>query len=247
MMPRDRTRGSELPSIPDDRPNRHIDFVSSPRSEDVLLGRGFTFSWHEGNARFKKIIDETAPAYFASVSRHDKSRVVQQVFERIKSMGCRFLKQDKKTGLYFSVTEKEAREKISQAIRYKKRGKESSVPRQRTTKTLKLPALPKSQQAHTSQIDFDSLSNNRSLSFDSSSSASSAYTLELFDDASLTSILGQIGEYDWPSNLLNFYDPVDDVSVASMMKELRSIPVGDEGRQTEGPGIGFGIHAFENL
>lgn len=99
---------------------RRGDQVTSPHTNDVILGRGFRFAWHSGNNEFQELVRNNIPRYDAAKRKNDKTRVVQEIFEAVASKG-RFLKKDEGTGLYEVVEDHIAKEKISQAIRYKKR------------------------------------------------------------------------------------------------------------------------------
>mmetsp|Transcript_10178 Transcript_10178/g.19537 ORF Transcript_10178/g.19537 Transcript_10178/m.19537 type:complete len:244 (-) Transcript_10178:269-1000(-) len=94
--------------------------VPSLEPNDVILGRGFRYAWHSGNNDFQALVRKNIQRYDEAKRKNDKSRVVQEIYELVTRKG-RFLKKDELTGLYEVVEEQVAKEKISQAIRYKKR------------------------------------------------------------------------------------------------------------------------------
>ena len=87
---------------------------------DVILGRGFRYAWHSGNNEFQALVRKNIRRYDEAKRKNDKSRIVQEIYDMVTRKG-RFLKKDESTGLYEVVEEHVAKEKISQAIRYKKR------------------------------------------------------------------------------------------------------------------------------
>ena len=210
-MQRENSAGGSTPSVFANQSNGSSETVSSPRPQDVLLGRGFSFTWHTGNNRFQEIINEHVAQYFAATSRNDRSRIVQQVFEQVKSRGSRFLRQNEQTGQYHPVCDKVAREKIGQAIRYKKARRNafrSSVQRDRSGTDTSRPARPlKSTSAPLEQSE--------------STVKRSFVVIELFDDQTLGSALGQPGEYNWPSDPSELPQGFEDLSEEEFGNQTR--------------------------
>jgi hypothetical protein len=216
----DSDRGAEMITSTFKGPsNQHIDVISSPRDNDVILGRGFRYDWHSGNNVFKNTIAEFIPKYNAAPSKIEKSRIVHEVFLEVTAQG-RFLKRDEASGGYRIVTDQVAREKISQAIRYKKRRTDGGPPSPRKNRIV-LPPLPTSVGP---------------TSIGSSSSACESIPpigsveVVLFDDDELESILGPVGKLQWPSTpaelpLDTFEDLIDPGENESVENEAAPTPV----------------------
>jgi hypothetical protein len=58
---------------------------------DVLLGRGAPIINHEGNVRFRKLVNERKSRYLNSIRHQDKNDVAQEIVNLIDSRGGRFL------------------------------------------------------------------------------------------------------------------------------------------------------------
>lgn len=88
------------------------DMMVIPEQNDVLLGRGRTNFWHEGNVRFRQIIGSHLQTYLVSVSRSQKSRVVRQIADEVLT-GARCLKQSPSAPFHwYNAGVKAAREKV---------------------------------------------------------------------------------------------------------------------------------------
>jgi hypothetical protein len=160
----------------------HQQIIASPQDSDVILGRGFRYDWHSGNNVFKNTIAEFIPKYNAAPSKIEKSRIVHQVFLEVTAQG-RFLKRDEASGGYRVVPDQVAREKISQAIRYKKRRTDGPASPRRNM--LVLPPLPTPAGSSTSSHE--------------SIPPVGPSEVVLFDDDELESVLGPVGKLEWPS------------------------------------------------
>jgi hypothetical protein len=84
--------------------------------KDVLLGRGGLSNHHVGNKAYRKRILELQPLY-KTLPREEKTSCSEAVVAWVKGRGGRFVKQDTKDGPYYEVTDKTARQKVSQALR----------------------------------------------------------------------------------------------------------------------------------
>ena len=75
---------------------------------------------HPGNKRYRKMVEDRKVDYINS-KRLDKPLVALDIIKewRAQKPPGRFLKMDDKTGLWFDVGDKKAREKTSQALREK--------------------------------------------------------------------------------------------------------------------------------
>ena len=94
--------------------------ISEPHDHDVLYGRGGGTNHHPGNKRYRKMVEDKKLDYVNS-KRLDKPLVALEIIKgwREQVPPGRFLKLDEKTGLWFDVGDKKAREKTSQALREK--------------------------------------------------------------------------------------------------------------------------------
>ncbi|KAL7578173.1 hypothetical protein ACA910_012609 [Epithemia clementina (nom. ined.)] len=94
--------------------------ISEPHDHDVLYGRGGGTNHHPGNKRYRKMVEDKKLDYVNS-KRLDKPLVALEIIKawREQEPPGRFLKLDEKTGMWFDVGDKKAREKTSQALREK--------------------------------------------------------------------------------------------------------------------------------
>lgn len=94
--------------------------ISEPHDNDVLYGRGGGTNHHPGNKRYRKLVEDKKLDYVNS-KRLDKPLVALEIIKawRGQEPPGRFLKLDEKTGHWFDVGDKKAREKTSQALREK--------------------------------------------------------------------------------------------------------------------------------
>jgi len=90
------------------------DFV--PGESDVIVGRGKKYGKHDGNKNLCRIIKSNLEEYSASTCKSKKSNILSSITSQIRTNG-RFVKVDIRTGRWYDVGDKLAREKISQAFR----------------------------------------------------------------------------------------------------------------------------------
>lgn len=82
--------------------------------KDVLFGRDKTCFNHVGNARFRLVISNHSEEYEHAPCRRDKSCIVYNVFNIVKSYEGRFLKRD---GIgWKEVSDTEATQKVGHAL-----------------------------------------------------------------------------------------------------------------------------------
>ena len=89
-----------------------------PRSCDVLVGRGFQYEHHPGNVMFYDEIERAVDEYREASSKRQKSAIVKRIYIAICDQGD-FVQIVSDKGDYKLVTEPEAKQKISHALRYK--------------------------------------------------------------------------------------------------------------------------------
>lgn len=94
-----------------------------PTSKDVLFGRGRPFQEHPGNIRLSLIVESLQERY-EQLSRNDKTVLAEDVVNKMKAQGTRFLRQQ--NGYWETVKESMAREKVSQGFRSIRSGKTNS-------------------------------------------------------------------------------------------------------------------------
>lgn len=86
-------------------------------SKDVLFGRGKHHRDHPGNAQMRNLTRAFYPAYIACQDRDEKTHITKCIVDSIRLHGGRFLKYDKEGQCWVVVSEEEARQKVSHAIR----------------------------------------------------------------------------------------------------------------------------------
>jgi len=94
--------------------------IKEPHPHDVLYGRGGGTNHHPGNKRYRKMVEDKKVEYVNS-RRLDKPLVAYGILRKWRAQlpPGRFLKVHDKTGLWYDVGDKAAREKTSQALREK--------------------------------------------------------------------------------------------------------------------------------
>ena len=87
---------------------------------DVLLERGGKGNHHKGSRYYRRLINERRESYqeLPDASRAEKMAISLSVVMSCKAAGARFI--HKKKGEYNVMSDREARNKISQALREKK-------------------------------------------------------------------------------------------------------------------------------
>jgi hypothetical protein len=77
---------------------------------DVFCGRGSLCFNHIGNARFRAIVLANIPRYHSSDSKLEKSHIIQEVVEYIRSTSPNggFVTKDIETGRYYEVGDNSA-------------------------------------------------------------------------------------------------------------------------------------------
>ena len=92
----------------------------APSDEDVICGRGKDCYNHEGNRRFRAIIDKTLQRYVECASKHEKGLIVVSIVDHVRQnspTGAGFVRLDSKTKQWFEIGDDCAREKVGQTIR----------------------------------------------------------------------------------------------------------------------------------
>ncbi|CAJ1942534.1 unnamed protein product [Cylindrotheca closterium] len=96
---------------------------------DILCGRGGLTNHHKGNKRFRDIVALHRPDYVRApkIQKPSVARVIVRAIRNGDPPG-RFLRKDKKSGLWVDIGDKRAAEKTSQALREKTREEQAKAP-----------------------------------------------------------------------------------------------------------------------
>jgi hypothetical protein len=84
---------------------------------DVICGRDKITHSHCGNKRFRHIIEMNREAYQKAPRKEKKTKITIEIVNMIRECGGRFLKLDEPTGEWQGVSDHDAREKVSHALR----------------------------------------------------------------------------------------------------------------------------------
>jgi hypothetical protein len=91
-------------------------FILFPLSSDILLGRGRPIQNHEGNIRFRLVMESYAVEY-QKAKRDKKKEIAHDVVDKMKSKGCRFLQQKTNTDIWQEVEDEAAKQKVMHSFR----------------------------------------------------------------------------------------------------------------------------------
>ena len=87
-----------------------------PGEFDVLCARGKQATNHPGNKFFRAVVDQHRERYASVTSKWERSRIVSEIIELIRSKGNGFVKQEK-SGEWTVTSDLLAREKVGQLFR----------------------------------------------------------------------------------------------------------------------------------
>lgn len=116
--------------LPEAEHQHRIRPAVGPMKFDVLLGRGRAHASHPGNRRLQIVVNVNKNWYNASNSRHEKTRITEDIVNQIQHCGTetgRFLRYDGDSSGWIEVDDNTARIKVSQALRYTRRSMHTSV------------------------------------------------------------------------------------------------------------------------
>ncbi len=144
----------------DPRPSRAIggnasrDKIVNPESTDVLFGRGKPYQGHCGNQKLREIVENYKGAYMGS-RRYDKLAIAEEIVKGIQGgrwgEAGRFLRRAENGDDFWVVApDEEAREKVSHALRGKKKTITVPSPAQYTSSSI---TKEKNMSIHRSHID----------------------------------------------------------------------------------------------
>jgi hypothetical protein len=89
----------------------------APGPSDVVCARGKSYWDHEGNQRYRALIQAATEKYSFSTNKLDKTLIVSEIVEAVHAAQGRFVKREAKGGPWVVVDEVFAREKVSQSLR----------------------------------------------------------------------------------------------------------------------------------
>jgi hypothetical protein len=103
-----------------DIPPRGIGPIEDPNENDVLCGRGGRINSHEGNIRYRDIINSNKKIYLAKTTKKlEKAHIAKHIVDGIRNSNPsgRFLKEDAMDGLWYDIGDAKAIKKTGQALR----------------------------------------------------------------------------------------------------------------------------------
>eukprot|EP00934_Nitzschia_sp_Nitz4_P003299 Nitzschia sp. Nitz4//scaffold103_size77763//5764//6546//NITZ4_005436-RA/size77763-processed-gene-0.18-mRNA-1//-1//CDS//3329532301//3289//frame0 len=87
---------------------------------DILCGRGGKSNHHIGNKRFRKLVSDMKARYKNIDTKMAKTELSRAIVEHVYRQGGRFVRFDKESLTYVSMSLDDARKKTSQALRESK-------------------------------------------------------------------------------------------------------------------------------
>lgn len=114
--------------------------------KDVLCGRERQIHAHQGNRKFRHLINMNRERYQTATSREVKTSITAEIVETVRLSGGRFLKQDE--GIWREVDPNYAHEKVSHALRS---AKDPNKPKQKRTRNVNI-RPPSVEEEHFFQI-----------------------------------------------------------------------------------------------
>jgi len=88
--------------------------------EDVIVGKGKGAYLYEGNRRYMQIVCRYVTKYRDCTKNADKVQITKEIVDQVTCRGGRFLGQDNRGKLY-EVTEKQARVKVGQVRKQRRK------------------------------------------------------------------------------------------------------------------------------
>ena len=100
-----------------DDPSRDDTCNEGVHGYDVISGRGARTNSHAGNQYFRELCKRHRPIYINPGKKVKKIDVARIIVTMVQSQGGRFLRRDKVSGKWSSISDKEAMMKTCQALR----------------------------------------------------------------------------------------------------------------------------------
>jgi hypothetical protein len=95
--------------------------IYEPTSSDILCGKDKTYSKHEGNLRFRQLIQDYVEPYQAATSKQQKMHITKEIVRHLETVwSARFLKMVISSGgtEWEEISTQNARDKTSHALRF---------------------------------------------------------------------------------------------------------------------------------
>mmetsp|Transcript_14763 Transcript_14763/g.21673 ORF Transcript_14763/g.21673 Transcript_14763/m.21673 type:complete len:547 (-) Transcript_14763:2894-4534(-) len=109
-----------LTSLPATSPGAHLPYLRVMKSDltcnDVLCGRGGGTNSHEGNRRYRTIVNDRRPEYLCAKKR-EKAVIAQEIVCFVRQQGGRFLEKKDARGVWVDTGNEKAIKKTLQALR----------------------------------------------------------------------------------------------------------------------------------
>jgi hypothetical protein len=103
-----------------------VERIDKPEPLDILCGKGKPFQEHTGNLRLHQIVGLYRKSY-SDAPRHVKQCIVEEIVQKIKQGGSRFLRRVDVEGFWEEVSDSFAKDKVSHACRGKPSKSSSSA------------------------------------------------------------------------------------------------------------------------
>lgn len=169
----------------------------APTPDDIIVGSRGTHHSGPGNDRFNQMIDSFIPKYTKASTKAEKGKIFAEIYQTVSCFG-RFLCSDANTGLFYEVGDYVAKEKISHALRYRKKRmnkkKQSAAPARASLTSLG-GVLAAQRKSRFQEVVANRLHHGQPKPAPPMSLKT--YDPELFSDEDLASVLG--GHQDWPN------------------------------------------------
>jgi len=103
--------------------------MMQPTERDVLCGKDKTYSKHPGNAVYRATIAAQSVPYSQAVTKQAKMNITKAIVEHMRTHhGARFLQLSRKGGgVWTEISDQQARDKTSHALRFHKQQQQSNT------------------------------------------------------------------------------------------------------------------------
>jgi hypothetical protein len=133
--------------------------ISEPTISDILCGKDKTYSKHEGNLRFRQLIQDYVEPYQEATTKQEKMQITKEIVRHLQTVwSARFLK--KVGSEWQEISTQNARDKTSHALRFAA-GKHSRKHGSRSASVTSSSRKSKSSSNHRRHVSVDSWTNSR--------------------------------------------------------------------------------------
>lgn len=91
--------------------------IVEPGPNDVICARGKASFNHEGNKRFRDILNREMENYSSTRCKLEKSLFLSKIVNQVRDLGGRFVRKQETSGMWEDVGDYVAREKVGQGFR----------------------------------------------------------------------------------------------------------------------------------